>query len=229
MLPAYITATGTEDKDRPQSCNNQNIMAPQKCSFKPNIRQRLHTSTWPIHTNGQKHRSGTIKELNRPSHTDIQKEPLKMYWLFRLEHVFSAACHPNWVNIPPSSLVFSLPLFLSPSLPPFLSPSHPFSSYRDLKALFSAWEYLPCNRARACNKNSYRSQNRHLVRYTDLIMNDWKASWIIWIFHCLPEKGTLEFYVNKDDYIFFFIWQLLSSKASNDLIGEELTMTNPKG
>ncbi len=128
MLPAYISAAGTEDKNQPQSCNNQNIIALQKCSFKPNIRQRLHTSTWPIHSNGQKPRSGTIKELNRPSHTDIQKEPLKMYWLFRLEHAFSAACHPNWVNLPPSSLVFSLPLFLSPSLPPFLSPSHPSSS-----------------------------------------------------------------------------------------------------
>ncbi len=136
MLPAYISATGIEDKNRPQSCNNQNIMALQKCSFKPNIRQRLHTSTWPIHSNGQKPRSGTIKELNRPSHTDIQKEPLKMYRLFRLKHAFSAACHPNWVNFPPSSLVFSLslslsfslPLFLSPSLPLFLSPSHPSSS-----------------------------------------------------------------------------------------------------
>lgn len=164
MLPAYITATGTEDKNRPQSCNNQNIMALQKCSFKPNIRQRLHTSTWPIHSNGQKPRSGTIKELNRPSHTDIQKEPLKMYWL---EHAFSAACHPNWVNFPLSSLVFSL--YLSLSLSFFLHPSHRFSLHptlpppRILKALFSAWEYLPCNRARVCNKNSYRSQNRHLI------------------------------------------------------------------
>lgn len=132
MLPAYISTTGTDDKNQPQSCNNQNIMALQKCSFKTNIRQRLHTSTWPIHSNGQKPRSGTIKELNRPSHTDIQKEPLKMYRLFRLEHAFSAACLPNWVNFPPSSLVFSLALFLSPSLsfsiPPTVSLSIPPSS-----------------------------------------------------------------------------------------------------
>lgn len=114
-----------------KNCNNQNIMALQKCSFKPNIRQRLHTSTWLIHTNGQKHHPGTIKELNRPSHTDIQKEPLKMYWLFRLEHAFSAACHPNWVNFPPllprflslflsPSLSFSIPPTVSLSIPPFL-------------------------------------------------------------------------------------------------------------